>query len=151
MTDSDSTERPSVDKAERDVAETRADLRDTLDALENRLSPEAMMDQTIAYFRGDGRHYMARVGTEARDNPLPVIMMGIGAAWLAYNVSRRLERDTVFASRQRVARSPDPFDDDPALMPETVADAEPQVMATPVPGATVEPVTSDPSVKFDRK
>lgn len=150
MTDHNSTERPSVDEAERDVAETRADLRDTLDALENRLSPDAMVDQTIAYFRGDGRHHFGTVGAEARDNPLPVILMGIGAAWLAYNVSRRLERDAVFASRHRVARARDPLYDDPTFAPETIADAEPQAMADPVAGATVEPVTTDPSVKLDR-
>lgn len=150
MTDHDTNERPSVDEAERDVAETRADLRDTLEALENQLSPDAVVDQTIAYFRGDGRHHVGTVGAEARANPLPVILMGIGAAWLAYNVSRRMERDAVFASRHRVARVHDPLYDDPTLRPETIADAEPQAMADPLTGVPMEPVTTGPTVKFDR-
>jgi hypothetical protein len=47
------TERSSRE-IERDIADTRSELRDTIDALQEKLSPGQLVDQMLDYFRSGG-------------------------------------------------------------------------------------------------
>ncbi|MBP0446966.1 DUF3618 domain-containing protein [Roseomonas sp. SSH11] len=83
---------------ETEVERTRADVSGTLDALRDRLSPSQMMDQAIDqiadYARGSGGADFARnLGTAVRDNPLPVMLIGAGIAWMLLSKNEPRSRD----------------------------------------------------------
>ena len=94
-----STEKTTAE-AERDVAEAREQLESTLGELEGRLAPEAMVEDALNYFRGDGKRYADALMHEARANPLPMILVGVGLAWLA--ISSRRQTHPQDARRDRI-------------------------------------------------
>jgi hypothetical protein len=66
------------------LAETRARLGNHLDELTRRLSPGQLLDEGLGYLRnGQGAAFARNLGTQVRDNPLPVVLTGLGIAWLA--------------------------------------------------------------------
>ncbi|WP_299823605.1 DUF3618 domain-containing protein, partial [uncultured Jannaschia sp.] len=75
-------------EAERDVEAARANLAGSIDSLEARLSPDALVEQGIAYFRGDGRRHLDTLARNAKANPIPLVLIGIGVAWLAMGSNR---------------------------------------------------------------
>jgi hypothetical protein len=73
----------SAAELEREVEAQRAQVEDTLDSLQERLSPGQMMDQLFDYAKnGNGAEFTRNLGRSVRDNPLPVALMGVGIAWL---------------------------------------------------------------------
>lgn len=77
---------------ERELAKTRVRLSSHIDELTRRLSPGQLIDEGLAYLRnGQGAEFVRRLGTDVRDNPLPVALTGLGVAWLA--VASGLRRD----------------------------------------------------------
>ena len=58
MTDTDA----STNEIERDLAQTRARLDATIDALQQRLSPGEMVDQAIGYVKESGGGEFGRAG-----------------------------------------------------------------------------------------
>uniref|UniRef100_UPI002615FCEC DUF3618 domain-containing protein n=1 Tax=uncultured Jannaschia sp. TaxID=293347 RepID=UPI002615FCEC len=57
MADSN-TDQKSTREAEREVEAARANLAGSIDSLEARLSPNALVERGIAYFQGDGRRHL---------------------------------------------------------------------------------------------
>ena len=83
---------PSPDVIERRLAQTRARLGDHLEELTRRLAPDKLVDEVVTYMRdGDGGVLMRNVGDVVRENPVPVALIGLGAAWLAIAGSGRGE------------------------------------------------------------
>jgi hypothetical protein len=73
----------STSELERDAERTRADLSSTLDEIRTRMEPGRLADQAFAYARNNGgADFMRNAATQARDNPLPVLLIGAGLAWL---------------------------------------------------------------------
>lgn len=66
----------------REIDTTRANLGQTLDALQARLSPGQLLDEAMRTFRGPAGEFARNLGTQVRDNPLPVALIGAGVAWL---------------------------------------------------------------------
>ncbi len=61
---------------------TRAEMAETLDAVERRLSPRRLQDRALDYVRTErGR---SQLGELIRRNPLPLTLIGIGLAWLVF-------------------------------------------------------------------
>src|ERR1700761_792675 len=94
---------------ERDIAHTRRNLAQTLDALEHRLDARPYIDKGLDIMNNRiiGSEGLNR-GIEAiRSNPIPAALIGIGAAWLAASSSGLAERvandDRVNAARRRVS------------------------------------------------
>ncbi len=78
----DSDNRSSAD-IEREVERTRARLSDTLDELRDRMSPGQVVDQLVDYARDTGGgEFVRNLGRSMRDNPLPILLIGTGIAWL---------------------------------------------------------------------
>jgi ElaB/YqjD/DUF883 family membrane-anchored ribosome-binding protein len=73
----------------RDIERTRADLDETVDALERRLSPGQLVDEAWQLFKREGRG----AGDIVRDHPVPLAIMGLGVAWLA--VERATGNDAI--------------------------------------------------------
>ena len=72
-----------IDRIERDLAATRAQLDGTIDALQQKLSPGELMSQAVTYFKeGSGMDLSHNIGRSLRDNPVPVALIGLGLGWL---------------------------------------------------------------------
>jgi Protein of unknown function (DUF3618) len=77
------------EQLEREAEETRALLSGTLDELAARITPGQVLDQIIDYARdGPAAEFLRNLGKEIRENPLPVILIGLGIAWLMTSGSR---------------------------------------------------------------
>lgn len=73
----------STSELERDAERTRADLSATLDEIRTRMEPGRLFDQAFSYARNNGgADFVRNAATQARDNPLPVLLIGAGLAWL---------------------------------------------------------------------
>ena len=62
---------------------------------EKKLSPSNLLDTAISYFGAHGGEMAKAIGRFAKDNPLPVALMGVGVAWilLTPKSANDLERD----------------------------------------------------------
>ena len=95
-----------------DIAQTRAELSDTIGAIQEKLNPTRLREQAVDTVReatiGRVEHMAGRIGDRMNDtrrgvmgfvsdNPVPLALLGIGAGWLA--MSRRNK-----GSRGREAR-----------------------------------------------
>lgn len=72
-----------------DIREVRGDMDQTLDSLNDRLSPRALIHGLMEWFDdrdSSGTHDMSRKPKQlarfVRDNPVPALLTGIGVAWL---------------------------------------------------------------------
>lgn len=104
-----------------DIEMTRRRMDDTMDALGERLNGRHLLDEIIGFFRGnetsDGTATRIRekvsatssrvrekvtdaastagraVVSTVKENPVPIVLIGAGAAWLAYSATRRRRPD----------------------------------------------------------
>lgn len=67
---------------EREADRARASIESTLEALERRLSPGELVDQVLRVARENGGVFGRNLATQVRNNPLPVLLTGVGMAWL---------------------------------------------------------------------
>ena len=111
MTERDVRQAPpavSADETEQQIRQTRAELALTLDALERKLTARHLVEKGFDMFETlNGNETLRRSLDVIRANPIPVALIGIGAAWLIANntgVAERIAHDErVEAARQRVA------------------------------------------------
>ena len=79
----------SADEVQREVRESRAQVEETLEAIQERLSPGQMFDQAVHYLRSSGGNdFVRNFGATVRDNPVPVALLGTGLAWLMLSKPR---------------------------------------------------------------
>ena len=79
----------SPQEVQREVQQSRAELEDTLEAIQERLSPGQMFEQVVDYMRSsNGSDFLRNLGTMVRDNPVPVALVGTGIVWLMLSSSR---------------------------------------------------------------
>jgi ferritin-like metal-binding protein YciE len=71
---------------EREVRAQRAEISDTLTEIRERLSPGQLLDAAL-HSRGT-RANVSRIGSAMVRNPLPVMLIGVGALWLALSNDR---------------------------------------------------------------
>ncbi|MYZ47956.1 DUF3618 domain-containing protein [Propylenella binzhouense] len=72
-----------TDRIEREVENTRAQVEETVDALREKLSLGQMVDEAARYFQSSGGGEMvSNLGTQVRANPIPLLLVGVGLAWL---------------------------------------------------------------------
>jgi ElaB/YqjD/DUF883 family membrane-anchored ribosome-binding protein len=72
-----------VDEILSRIEGTRREMDRTLSAIERKFSRERLLDQGLDYLRDSGAAEFAQnLGGAARQNPLPVVLTGIGLAWL---------------------------------------------------------------------
>jgi hypothetical protein len=85
---------------EREAEETRWQLAGTLEELRGRMTPGRVADQVVDYARdGPAAEFLRNLGREVRENPMPLVLIGIGIAWLMVASSR--------TSRAAIAREAD--------------------------------------------
>jgi Protein of unknown function (DUF3618) len=97
-----------TDNVEREIARTRGELSLTLAALERKLAARYLIDEGLNMFKETlGEDYGLHRGLEiVRTNPVPIALIGIGAAWLLAsntNAVDRIARDErIQTARRRV-------------------------------------------------
>jgi hypothetical protein len=72
----------SPEQIEDEIRGTRREIDRTLSALQSKLSPGQLLDQTLAYLKGGGGEFAANFGRTISTNPVPVTLLGLGLAWL---------------------------------------------------------------------
>jgi len=73
----------SPGEIEQDIRQTRSAMDNTLDAIQQRLSPGHLTDEVIRYLRhGGGTEFMENLNESVKRNPVPMALMGISLAWL---------------------------------------------------------------------
>ena len=83
----------SPEEVEREVQQSRAEVEETLEAIQERLSPGQMFEQAVDYMRSSsGNDFLRNLGTTVRDNPVPVALVGTGLVWLMLASSRSTRR-----------------------------------------------------------
>ena len=83
------------EQLERETEMTRAEIVGALTELRERMTPGRIVDEAFDFAR-DGRagQFVRNLGRQAADNPIPVVLIGAGLAWLmmggraAHNGSR---------------------------------------------------------------
>lgn len=99
---------------EADIARTRADMDETLDALQHRLSPEMITAQARSYLAEQtegGRELVENFIEAVRRNPLPMALLGLSVGWLMLSGRRgsRMPRQEMIRRPERLpAQSPAP-------------------------------------------
>lgn len=68
---------------ESDIHDTRYRLDQTLTALQDRLAPKELMNETFDYFRHGGPgQFTGNLGDSIKNNPVPFVLTTIGLGWL---------------------------------------------------------------------
>jgi uncharacterized protein (TIGR02284 family) len=137
--DSTGAER-SPDEIERDIASIRARMDQTLDELEFRLSPGQLTSGAVDLVKDVMRGNPSRLGDAIRNNPIPVVMIGIGALWLAVAMGRPQHQQSE-AGPNRISR----------LTPDGIAEVLSPLIAVTLQGVDglrqAEAKIADPDVQ----
>jgi hypothetical protein len=90
-----------IEQLEREAEEARYRLGQSLDELRLRATPGQLLDQIADYAReGPVADFLGNLTREIRDNPVPVLLIGIAMTWLIVSSSlsarsrSKVERDT---------------------------------------------------------
>lgn len=76
----------SSEEIEQGIRETRMQLDNTLEAIQNRFSPGGLADEAVRYLRESGANEFAHNFNESvKSNPIPVALMGVSLAWLMWS------------------------------------------------------------------
>lgn len=99
---------------EREVDRERSELAHTIEELQDRLSVGSVIDQVVGAVSRHGGDVGRNLGRTVRDNPLPLILTGVGLAWLMASSGEReprlpryREEDDWDSPRDRSLAAPD--------------------------------------------
>ena len=99
------SDRRTSDEIEHEIHQARTRLDETLHEIEEKLSPRTLMNTTYEYLRhGGAENALSSLGNTIRENPLPVMVTGIGLGWLLL-AQRRSGHDHEYADREPYAGS----------------------------------------------
>lgn len=76
-------EKLSCRDIEQSIEEDRRRIDEKLTAIQERLTPGQLIDEAIGFIKAKGGgEYFTNLGHAAKENPLPMAMMGVSLAWL---------------------------------------------------------------------
>ena len=90
-------------RLEREAEETLWQLSGTLEELRERMTPGRVVDQLIDYTRDSAAtDFLRNLGREVRQNPMPLVLVGVGILWLLL-ASNRTSRAMLASAAARLA------------------------------------------------
>lgn len=83
-----------TEEIEREIEQTRAEMTRTAAEIERRLKPDHVIDSAMGWVQGNprGQAMANQVLDVVARNPLPIALIGIGVAWLAFEMTRGQKR-----------------------------------------------------------
>lgn len=101
---------------ETDIDQTRAHMSETLDEIQNRLSPGRLLDEALAFLGGksaDNNSFAANLTESVKQNPIPTTLIGLGLGWLLMSDKSKASTETPHYPSSRgpvyTAHNPDRF------------------------------------------
>jgi hypothetical protein len=95
---------PRSEQLKRQAEEARWQVSETLEELRGRMTPGRVVDQVIGYTRDSPvGEFLRNLGREVRENPMPLILIGIGIGWLMV-ASSRTSRAAIASAADAVVR-----------------------------------------------
>jgi len=73
---------------EREINQTRAEMNQTLDSLERKLTAGQLLDQCLTFFGMKGTEIGSSLGRCVKDNPMPVLLTITGIGWMMFGPSQ---------------------------------------------------------------
>jgi Protein of unknown function (DUF3618) len=73
---------------EREIKQTRAEMNQTLDSLERKLTAGQLVDQCLRFFGKTGSELGSSIGNSAKANPMPFLLTATGIAWMMFGSAR---------------------------------------------------------------
>lgn len=93
----------SPEEIQESIRQTRLQLDDTLNAIQQRLSPGSLADEAVRYMRGSGANEFAHnLNESVKSNPIPVALMGVSLAWLMWSGREGQHEASQFDDRHSV-------------------------------------------------
>lgn len=74
---------------EREVEATRGQIDRTVEALKEKMQPKELFDEATRMMGGTSNKVLTTVVEQAKENPIPIALIGAGIAWLALSQSKR--------------------------------------------------------------
>ncbi len=72
----------SAAELQHEIELQRSRLENTIDEIQQKLSPGQMVDELLAYTKGGSGEFVASLQRNITANPLPVALLGVSLAWL---------------------------------------------------------------------
>jgi ElaB/YqjD/DUF883 family membrane-anchored ribosome-binding protein len=67
----------------------RAEMGQTLDALQRNYSPGRLLDRSLDLFKEHGGEIGSNLGRSVKQNPMPLLLTAVGIGWLIYSQTRQ--------------------------------------------------------------
>ncbi len=83
----------TTDEIEDDIVRIRAAMDQTLSAIEGKLDATELMRRVQSYLTAGPGEFGANLSKVLKENPIPVLMVGIGLAWLGWAGVRQKSRE----------------------------------------------------------
>jgi hypothetical protein len=100
------------EQIERELEETRTNVDKTINALQEKVSPGQMIDETLGYLSkgSEGpKEYFANLGDTLKENPVPTALIAMGIGWLFVSGSNSRSRN--YEGHYRQPTDPYPYDE----------------------------------------
>jgi hypothetical protein len=95
-------------RLDREAEDTLWQLSGTLEELRGRMTPGRVVDQVVGYARaGPAAEFLRNLGREVRENPMPLVVIGIGILWLLLATNRTSRAVIASAADQLTAKAED--------------------------------------------
>lgn len=72
----------NAEEAEREVEASRGELDRTVEALKEKMTPGQLLDEAMRTMGDTGTQIVSKFIDQAKENPMPLAVMGLGLAWL---------------------------------------------------------------------
>jgi hypothetical protein len=79
----------SAADVEREVETSRSNLDRTVEALKDKMTPGQLFDEASRALGSTGQQVFSKFVEQAKENPMPLAVMGLGLAWLMSGSGRR--------------------------------------------------------------
>ena len=78
----DYTDKKTAAELQRELELQRSRVENTIDEIQQKLSPGQLVDELLAYTKGGGGQFLTSLQHNITANPLPVALLGVSLAWL---------------------------------------------------------------------